>query len=126
MKILFLNDSSLLSYGLASGFSPMDEIRYLPVRLLDWEDCLTEMLRTWKPDFAFAEGVSISTVARNSFPFYAVMSLRSFIGPSMIPLTGVACPVLWDAGQSGSDPGERNVYRFISGRKSRSIFPFCL
>jgi spore maturation protein CgeB len=67
MNILFLNDSSLLSHGLASGFSPIDKIRYLPVHLPDWENRLTEMLRTWKPDFALADGVSISTVAQKLF-----------------------------------------------------------
>lgn len=75
MKILFLNDSSLLSHGLASGFSSVDEIRYLPVRLPDWEDRLNAMLRTWKPDFAFAEGVSISTVAGRLFPLLRRHSL---------------------------------------------------
>lgn len=68
MKILLLNDSSLLRYGLTSGFSPMDTLFYLPVRLPDWEDRLRNLLKTWKPNFAFAEGVSISTVARKLFP----------------------------------------------------------
>ena len=68
MKILFLNDSSLLRHGLASGFPPIDEIRYLPVHLANWEECLINLLRTWKPDFALAEGVSISTVAQKLFP----------------------------------------------------------
>jgi spore maturation protein CgeB len=75
MNILFLNDSSLLCQGLASGFSATDCIRYLPVRLPDWEDRLTEMLRTWKPDFALAEGVSISTVAGKLFPLLRRHSL---------------------------------------------------
>lgn len=67
MKILFLNDSSLLKHGLASGFSPMDEIRYLPVHLTGWENHLKNILMSWQPDFALAEGVSISTVARPLF-----------------------------------------------------------
>lgn len=75
MKVLFLNDSSLLSHGLASGFSSADEIRYLPVGLPDWEDHLTDLLKTWKPDFAFAEGVSISTVAGRLFPLLRRYSL---------------------------------------------------
>ncbi|HEY8911168.1 MAG TPA: glycosyltransferase [Desulfosporosinus sp.] len=68
MKILFLNDSSLLSQGLASGFSSMDDLRYLPVRLPDWENRLNDLLKTWKPDFALADGVSISTIAQKLFP----------------------------------------------------------
>jgi|GEM_PF-3816447 len=56
MKILFLNDSSLLRHGLASGFPLIDEIRYLPVHLANWEECLINLLRTWKPDFALAGG----------------------------------------------------------------------
>ncbi|EHQ87542.1 CgeB family protein [Desulfosporosinus youngiae] len=68
MNVLFLNDSSLLRYGLASGFSPSDEIRYIPVHQSGWEGSLTALLRTWKPSFALAEGVSISTVARKLFP----------------------------------------------------------
>jgi Uncharacterized protein conserved in bacteria len=68
MKILLLNDSSLLRYGLTSGFSPMDTVYYVPVHLPDWENQLRDLFRTWKPDFAFAEGVSISTVARKLFP----------------------------------------------------------
>ena len=68
MNILFLNDSSLLCHGLASGFSPLDEIRYIPVHQSGWEDRLTTMLRTWKPNFALAEGVSISTVSQKLFP----------------------------------------------------------
>lgn len=36
----------LLSYGLASGFSPTDNIRYLPVRLPDWEERLIAMFQT--------------------------------------------------------------------------------
>ena len=75
MNVLFLNDSSLLSLGLASGFSPLDDIRYLPVRLPDWENRLTDMLRNWKPDFALAEGVSISTVAQKLFPLLRRHSL---------------------------------------------------
>ncbi|MDQ7092682.1 glycosyltransferase [Desulfosporosinus sp. PR] len=68
MKILFLNDSSLLSHGLASGFSSADNLQYLPVRLPDWESRLEQLFKTWKPDFAFAEGVSISTAAQKLFP----------------------------------------------------------
>ncbi|WP_407313734.1 glycosyltransferase [Desulfosporosinus sp. SB140] len=68
MKLLFLNDSSLLTQGLASGFSSEDIIRYLPVHLPDWEDRLEHLLKAWKPNFALAEGVSISTVARKLFP----------------------------------------------------------
>lgn len=75
MKILFLNDSSLLYHGLASGFSHIDTIRYVPVRLPDWEDRLTNLLRTWKPDFALAESVSISTVAQKLFPLLRRHSL---------------------------------------------------
>jgi spore maturation protein CgeB len=75
MKILFLNDSSLLRHGLASGFSSVDEIRYHPVRLPDWEDRLTDLLRTWQPDLAIAEGVSISTVAGRLFPLLRRHSL---------------------------------------------------
>lgn len=67
MDILFLNDSSLLTKGLSSGFSSIDTIRYLPVHLTNWEDRLTELLRTWKPNFALADGVSISTVAGRLF-----------------------------------------------------------
>ncbi|AET66042.1 hypothetical protein Desor_0328 [Desulfosporosinus orientis DSM 765] len=75
MKILFLNNSSLLCHGLASGFSPSDEIRYIPVHESGWEDRLTTMLKTWKPKFALAEGVSISTVARKLFPILRHHSL---------------------------------------------------
>ena len=75
MKILFLNNSSLLCYGLASGFSPTDEIHYIPVHQSGWEDNLIAMLKTWKPKFAFAEGVSISTVARKLFPILRRHSL---------------------------------------------------
>ncbi|MHB8076892.1 CgeB family protein [Desulfosporosinus fructosivorans] len=75
MKILFLNDSSLLSHGLASGFSSVDEIRYLPVRLPDWEARLTDLLKVWKPNFAFADGVSISTVFGKLFPLLRRRSL---------------------------------------------------
>lgn len=67
MKILFLNDSSLLCQGLASGFSPSDDLRYLPVRLTDWEERLPNLLKTWRPDFAVADGVSISSAARKLF-----------------------------------------------------------
>lgn len=67
MKILFLNDSHLLTQGLATGFLPSDEIRYLPVRLSDWEVRFQRLLPTWRPDFALAEGVSISTVATKLF-----------------------------------------------------------
>ncbi len=68
MKILFLNDSSLLTHGLASGFAQTDEIRYLPVHHQDWETRLPELIRIWRPDFALAEGVSISTTAGKLFP----------------------------------------------------------
>ncbi|KLU67591.1 spore protein YkvP [Desulfosporosinus acididurans] len=68
MNLLFLNDSSLLSYGLASGFSSSDSFEYLPVHSADWENRLDRLLRKQRPDFAFAEGVSISTVARRLFP----------------------------------------------------------
>lgn len=67
MKILLLNDSSLLSQGLASGFSPSDDLRYLPVHSLDWEKRLPDLIRVWQPDFALADGVSISTVAHKLF-----------------------------------------------------------
>ncbi|MGI6119366.1 MAG: CgeB family protein [Desulfosporosinus sp.] len=75
MKILFLNDSSLISHGLSSGFSSGDEIRFLPVRLPDWENRLSDLLKMWKPDFALAEGVSISTVAKRLFPLLRRHSL---------------------------------------------------
>lgn len=75
MKVLFLNNSSLLSYGLASGFSPSDELHYLPVHLPDWKNRLPALLKIWKPDFAFADGVSISTVAGNLFPMLRRHSL---------------------------------------------------
>lgn len=65
MKVLCLNDSPLLTFGLASGFSEHDELRFLPVREPDWEEQLQQLLRFWRPDFAFADGVSISTVATN-------------------------------------------------------------
>lgn len=68
MKILFLNDSSLITYGLASGFSGSDEIRYLPVHLPDWENKLKDLFHEWRPKFALADGVSISTVATKLFP----------------------------------------------------------
>lgn len=67
MKILFLNDSSLLTLGLASGFNSHDEIRYLPVQQTGWEQKLAHLIRSWRPDFALAEGVSISTVATRLF-----------------------------------------------------------
>jgi spore maturation protein CgeB len=70
-----VNDSALLSHGLSSGFSSVDETRYLPVRLPDWEDRLSAMFQTWKPDFAFSEGVSISTVAGRLFPLLRRHSL---------------------------------------------------
>lgn len=75
MKVLLLNDSSLLSLGLASGFSSTDNIRYLPVHLSGWEERLTEILRNWKPDFALAEGVSISTVAGKLYPLLSRYSV---------------------------------------------------
>ena len=75
MKILFLNNSSLLSYGLASGFSSRDEIRYLPVHLPNWKSRFQDLLRGWKPDFSLAEGVSISTSARELFPLLRRYSL---------------------------------------------------
>lgn len=62
MKILFLNDSSLITYGLSSGFQPTDEIRYLPVCRDNWDQQLMNLLQSWRPDFALADGVSISTV----------------------------------------------------------------
>ncbi len=68
MNILFLNDSSLLCQGLASGFSLLDDIRYIPVHQSGWENRLTHLLKTWKPKFALAEGVSISTAAQKLFP----------------------------------------------------------
>jgi len=67
MKILFLNDSHLLTDGLSSGFAPSDEIRYLPVRLSNWEALFQRLIQTWRPDFALADGVSISTVATQLF-----------------------------------------------------------
>jgi len=66
MKALFLNDSNLLAYGLAAGFVS-DDLRYVPVHIPGWEQPLTHMLRNWQPDFALAEGVAISTVARELF-----------------------------------------------------------
>lgn len=68
MNVLFLNDSSLLCHGLASGFLPLDDIRYISVQQPGWEDRISSLLKTWKPKFAFAEGVSISTVAQTLFP----------------------------------------------------------
>lgn len=67
MKILFLNDSNLLIHGLASGFAAEDEIRCLPVHQADWETQLRNLARSWRPDFALADGVSISTVASKLF-----------------------------------------------------------
>lgn len=67
MKILFLNDSSLLTHGLASGFAPADEIRCLPVHQAEWEAQLGSLVHSWRPDFTLAEGVSISTVATRVF-----------------------------------------------------------
>ncbi|AFM39665.1 hypothetical protein Desaci_0603 [Desulfosporosinus acidiphilus SJ4] len=75
MKLLLLNDSPLLNYGLTSGFSSEDEIRSLPVHLPNWETLLEELLNLWKPNYAFAEGVSISTVARKLFPLLRRHSL---------------------------------------------------
>ncbi|SHI78823.1 Glycosyl transferases group 1 [Desulfosporosinus lacus DSM 15449] len=75
MNVLFLNNSSLLCQGLASGFSPFDDIRYIPVHQSGWEDCLTNLLKTWRPKFALAEGVSISTVAQKLFPLLRRHSL---------------------------------------------------
>lgn len=75
MNVLFLNNSSLLHLGLASGFSPLDDIRYIPVHESGWEDRLTNLLKTWRPKFAFAEGVSISTVAKKLFPLLKRYSL---------------------------------------------------
>lgn len=75
MNVLFLNNSSLLCQGLSSGFSPIDNLRYLPVHFPNWENRLTELLRTWKPDFALAEGVSVSIVARDLLPFLRRHSL---------------------------------------------------
>ncbi|MCO1604110.1 CgeB family protein [Desulfosporosinus nitroreducens] len=75
MNVLFLNNSSLLCQGLASGFSPLDDIRYIPVHQSGWEDRLTNLLKTWKPKFALAEGVSISTVAQKLFPLLRRHSL---------------------------------------------------
>ncbi len=67
MKVLCLNNSSILTYGLASGFSAEDEVRYLPVQQENWVDELKQLHRTWRPNFALAEGVSISTVAGKLF-----------------------------------------------------------
>ncbi len=67
MKVLFLNDSALLTHGLASGFEQGEEIRYLPVRLADWDNQLIHLIQTWRPDFALADGVSISTLAHRLF-----------------------------------------------------------
>ncbi|MCB8818451.1 CgeB family protein [Desulfosporosinus shakirovi] len=75
MNILFLNNSSLLCQGLASGFSPLDDIRYIPVHQSGWEDRLASLLKSWKPKFALAEGVSISTVAQKLFPILRRYSL---------------------------------------------------
>lgn len=67
MKIIFLNNSSLLTHGLASGFTKDDEIRYLPVLQSGWEENLKNLIHSWQPHFALAEGVSISTVATKLF-----------------------------------------------------------
>lgn len=68
MKILFLNDSALLTHGLASGFTEHDEIRYVPVHVENWPEKLQQLCQIWHPDFALAEGVSISTTAAKLFP----------------------------------------------------------
>ncbi|WP_407312162.1 hypothetical protein [Desulfosporosinus sp. SB140] len=78
---------------------------------------LTNLLRSWKPYFAHAEGVSISKLQRNFFLFYAVIPFRSSIGPLMISQIGAECPVLWDAGRDWFLTLQRNVYPFISARK---------
>lgn len=67
MKILFLNDAPIITYGLASGLAQSDEFRFLPVRLPDWEERLRKLVLSWRPDFALADGVSISTIARELF-----------------------------------------------------------
>lgn len=75
MKVLCLNDSSLLTQGLTSGFSAEDEVRFLPVHQSNWVDELKLLLRTWRPNFALAEGVSISTVADKLFPLLRKLKL---------------------------------------------------
>lgn len=67
MKILFLNDAPIITYGFTSGLAPNDEFYFLPVRLPDWEERLRKLVLSWRPDFALADGVSISTVARKLF-----------------------------------------------------------
>lgn len=67
MRVLFLNNSSLITCGLASGFRSEDEIKYLPVSQPGWEERFKKLIQSWRPHFALAEGVSISTVARNLF-----------------------------------------------------------
>ncbi|MHB8124428.1 MAG: CgeB family protein [Desulfitobacteriaceae bacterium] len=75
MKVLCLNNSSLLTQGLSSGFLADDEVRYLPVQQYDWAEELKLLLRTWRPHFALAEGVSISTVAGKLFPLLRNLKL---------------------------------------------------
>lgn len=75
MKVLFLNNSPLLTHGLASGFAPTDEIRFLPVLEQNWQQSFPLLVRSWRPDFALAEGVSISTVARELFKLLAIHNL---------------------------------------------------
>jgi spore maturation protein CgeB len=75
MRVLCLNNSSLLTHGLVSGFSAEDEVRFLPIQQSDWADKLELLLSTWKPNFALAEGVSISTVAGKLFPFLRKLKL---------------------------------------------------
>jgi spore maturation protein CgeB len=75
MKVLCLNTSNLLTHGLISGFSPEDEIRFLPVQQSDWTDKLKSLLCSWKPNFTLAEGVSISTVAGKLFPLLRKLKL---------------------------------------------------
>lgn len=62
MKVLFLNNSSLITYGLISGFQPIDELRFIPVHQTDWAEKLVDLFSFWKPDFAFADGCSIIVV----------------------------------------------------------------
>ncbi len=75
MKVLLLNESNLLTHGLFSGFPAQDEVRYLPVQQSNWVNELKLLLRTWKPNFALAEGVSISTVAGKLFPLLRNLKL---------------------------------------------------
>ncbi|HWQ72800.1 MAG TPA: glycosyltransferase [Desulfitobacteriaceae bacterium] len=75
MKILCLNNSGLLTHGLISGLSAADEVRFLPVEQSDWADKLTSLLRTWKPNFALADGVSVITVAGKLFPLLRKLKL---------------------------------------------------